>query len=180
MNFQFKSKKTTAGFTLIETLVYIALLVIVFLTVLYFFLWAANSNTKVKAIHEVLDNSRRTIEMMNSEIKGAKNIYLSTSVFDSHPGQITLQTTKHLPAGENTTYIDFYLCDDYLCFKKESQIPVVLTSDKVKVTNLVFSQITSTPPAIQIDLKIESKDSINQPEGQTVIETTSFSTPRIY
>lgn len=173
-------RKKGEGFTLIEMLVYVAVLVIVFSAVVYFFLWTTRSQTKAKVIHEVLNNARRAIEIMNSEIKEAKNIYTPSSIFDSHPGQLTLQTTKHLPAGENTSYVDFYLCDDRLCLKKESQPPVALTSDKVKVTNLLFNQIASTSPAIQIDLKIEFKDSTGRPERQTAIETTSLSSLRSY
>ena len=105
------------SFTLTEMLVYVAVLAIIVLAVSSFFLWTTRSNTKTRAMREALDNSRRAMEIMSSEIKEAKSIYAPTTTST----QLSLETTKYLPAGEETTYIDFYLCGTQLCLKKESQ-----------------------------------------------------------
>lgn len=119
---------------------------------------------------------------MSNEIKEAKSIYFPTSVFDSHPGQLSLETIKYLPEGEIKTYIDFYLCGTQLCLKKESQDPIALTSDRVKISNLIFSQIatTSTIPSIQINLKIDYKSPAARPEYQASFNTTSTISLRSY
>lgn len=177
-----KRNKMWTGFSLMEILVYVAILVIVVLAVSSFFLWTTRSNTKARAMREVLDNTRRITEVMNSEIKEAKSIYIPTSIFNSHPGQLSLETTKYLSGGETTTYIDFFICGTQLCLKKEAQDPITLTSDRVEVKKLEFIQIatTSTIPSIQINFKIDYKSPVNKPEYQATINTTSTTSIRGY
>lgn len=159
------------GFTLTEILVYIAVLAIIVLAVSSFFLWTVHSNAKVKAMREVLDNSRGAMEIMSYEIKEAKTIS-STS------------TSTHLYL-ENTTTTEFYLCgvaSTTLCEKKGAQDPIELTSDKVEVKNLTFTQVATTPtfPSIQINLKIDYKNPQNRPELKASVNTTSTVSLRVY
>ncbi len=170
------------SFTLIEVLIYIAVLSIIILIVSAFFLWAIRSNAKTTAMREVLDNARRAMEIMTHEIKEAKSVYAPTSVFDSHPGQLSLEAKRYLPTGENTTYIDFYLCGSRICLKKESQNPIALTSDRVEISSLVFSQVatTSTTPSIQINLKVDYKAPAQKPEYQASFVATSTASLRSY
>lgn len=169
------------GFTLMEVLVYVAVLVIIITAVSSFFLWLIKSNTKAKVMRETLDNARRVMEIMSYEIKEAKSVYTPTSIFDSHPGQLSLETIHYLPEGEKTTYINFYLCEDRLCFKKEDLNPIALTSDRVRVANLVFNQIiTGETPSIQINLKVDYKGPTNRPEYQASVNLKSTASLRSY
>ena len=169
------------SFTLIEILVYLGVLAIIISTVSSFFLWAIRSNTKTKVMRETLDNARRAMEIITYEIKEAKSIYIPTTTST----QLSLETTHYLPQGENKTYIDFYLCgtaSTTLCFKKESQNPVALTSDRVEVKNLSFTQIatTSTSPSLQINLEISYKNPSNLPEYQASVNLSSAASLRAY
>ena len=173
--------KMTRGFTLVEVLVYISILVIVVVVISAFLIWAIKTNAKAQVMRETLDNSRRAMEIMVYEIKEAENIYNPTTAFDSHPGQLSLITKKHLPTGESLTYIDFYVFDDRLCLKKESQDPICLTSDRVEVKNLVFSQIiTNQIPSVQIDLQVDYKDTTGRAEYQASVNLRSVASLRSY
>lgn len=164
-----------------EILVYIAVLSIVVVAIVSFVLWSLRSNTKAKVMREVLDNARRAMEIITYEIKEARSIYSPTSIFDSHPGQLSLETSKYLPEEERTSYIDFYLCNNRLCFKKESQDPIVLTTDNVEVSNLVFTKITTGDiSSIQIDLKIDYENPANRPEYQASVNLKSTTSLRSY
>lgn len=166
------------GFTLIEILIYISVLAIIVLAVSSFFLWTSRSGAKITAMREVIDNSRRAMEIMTYEIKESKSIYSPTSILT----QLSLETTHHLPLGETSSYIDFYLCGTQICLKKESESPIALTSNRVRVINLVFSQIatTSTVPSIQINFKIDYKTLAERPEYQASFNTTSTVSLRSY
>lgn len=169
------------GFTLFEALIYIGILGIIVLTISSYFLWSIKSSQKVKVMGETLDSARRSMEIMVYEIKEAESIYTPASILDSHPGQLSLETKKYLPEGENKTYIDFYLSGGRLCFKKESQSPICLTSDRVEVENLVFSQIiTNSTPSIQIDFSVNYKNPAGRSEYQAQVNLTSTSSPRSY
>src|SRR4030042_1459943 len=167
------------SFTLVEVLVYIATLVIVVTVISSFIIWSVMANTKNKVMAETLDNTRRAIEIMTHEIKEADDVYEPTSVFNSHPGQLSLETRKYLPIGEILTYIDFYICDNQLCLKKESidgasVNPVILTSEKVEAKNLTFSKIISGDvPSVQIDLTLGYKDATGRPEYQASVNLQS-------
>lgn len=165
------------SFTLMEILVYVAVLAILVSAVSSYFLWTTRSNAKARAMREVADNARRAMEQMTYEIKEAKSIYTPTTTAN----QLSLETAKYLPTGETTSYIDFYLCGTQLCLKKESQNPIALTSDRVKVSNIVFSQVvTSNVPSIQINLKIDYKTSATRPEYQASINLQSTVSLRSY
>lgn len=155
-----KIKRQKDSFTLIEVLTYIAILSMVVLAASSFLTWAIKSNIKIKVMRETLDNARRGMEQMTYEIRKAESIYTPTIDLN----QLSLETTNYLPTGETTTYIDFYLCGTQLCLKKEGQNPIALTSDRVEVTKLEFTQIDNS---IQIDLKIDYKNFGSLPEYQS-------------
>ena len=173
MNWQ---RKINQGFTLIEIIVYIAVLSLLVVSVSAFALWAIRSQTKSKAMTEVLNNGRRAMEIMTQEIKEAKGLYAPTITAN----QLSLETKKYLPTGETNTYLDFYLCGSRLCLKKESQEIIPLTSDNVQISNLVFTQIATSSPSVQIDLTIDYKNPNNRVEYQASVNLKSTAALRSY
>jgi len=176
------TKKHQKGFTIIEMLVYVAVLSIMIVSVVSFFIWTVNANAKAKAIREVTNNSRIAMDSMIYEIKEAGSIYNPTTAYFSNPRQLSLQTTKYIPLGEASSYVDFYLCGTRLCMKKESQPAVAMTSERVKVTNLVFSEIQTSPGAvsIQINLTVEYNAPSSRPEYQSSLDSVSVVSLRSY
>ncbi len=177
-----KKEKKGTGFTLAEVLIYISVLTLIVSTAISFFLWISKSNNKAKAARETLDNTRRAMEIMTNEIREANGIYSPTSAFDIYNSQLSLETVKYLPEGESTSYIDFFICEQRLCLKKEGQDPIALTSDMVEIENFKVYQIatTSTIPSVQINLKVKYKTSSSKPEHQFSINTTSTISLRSY
>ncbi|OHA68319.1 MAG: hypothetical protein A3A27_02650 [Candidatus Wildermuthbacteria bacterium RIFCSPLOWO2_01_FULL_47_18] len=146
------------GFTLVEVLMYVAVLVLVVGAVLSFLLFAADSQLALVSQRSITLEGSRAMESVAKEIREAKSIYTVTSVLDAHPGQLSLETKKALPAGEQETFVDFFLCEERLCMKRESQTPIALTSPSVKVENLVFRQVVSgSIPSVRIELTLSSK-----------------------
>lgn len=168
------------NFTLIELLVYISVLTILILVFASFFLLILRINTKTKAMRETLNSAKRAMEIMTLEIREAKSIYLPTSLFTTTTGQISLETEKYLPEGEIFSFVDFYLCEKQLCFKKEGQNPIALTSDNVEINNLEFELIatTSTKPSVKITLQVDYKNPQSRPELAASIILTSTASLR--
>lgn len=172
-----KKGKSLTGFTLVEILVYIGVLSIVVGAVISFVLWATRSNTKVKVMRETLDNARRAMAIITYEIKEAENVYTPTITSN----QLSLETKKYSPGGENTSFIDFYLCDYRLCLKKESQDPIALTTENIEVTNLVFTQVVSgETSSIQVNLTADYKNPNNRPEYRASVNLISTTSIRNY
>ena len=170
------------GFTLIETLVYIVVLAIIMLVVFSFIFWLSQSATKNKAMREALNNAKRAMEIMTHEIKEAVGIYIPTSIFSTSSGQLSLETLNYLPEGEEKSYVDFFLCQNRLCLKKEGKDPIAITSERVEVRKLEFIQIatTSTVPSIKISLEVDYKSSANKPEYRASVKIISTASLRSY
>ena len=179
-SFKLKSQKGfAAGFTLMEILIYVAVLAIIVLAVSSILTWTISSSAKVKALRGVSDSARISIEAITHEIREAKSIYVPTSTST----QLSLETTHYLPSGETLTFIDFYLCGpatSTLCFKKEGQAPIALTSDGVEVNRLEFVFIATTTPSVQIKLGINFKNPQNRPEYQASTSVTTAASLRSY
>jgi type II secretory pathway pseudopilin PulG len=172
-----KKNYNNSGITLVEILVYTSIFAILAIGIFSLLNWIMSSNNKAKVMAETLDNANRAMEIMVSEIKSAKDIYSPTTTAT----QLSLETTKYLPEGEYTSYIDFYLCGTRLCFKKESQDPIILTSDSVEISSLTFTKVASgTIPSVQIDLTMKYKNPSGKPEYQASVHLTSTASVRSY
>src|SRR3990167_6165146 len=159
--------KNNKGFTLIEILVYIAILAIIFFVIVSFLIWSIRANAKAKVMNEVLNSAKRAMEVISYEVREANSIYDPTSAFGSHPGQLSLETVHYLPIGEEITFVDFYLCGTQLCLKKESEDPIALTLDSVEVESLIFTKIVvDDASSIQVDLTVKYNSSSDRSEYQ--------------
>ena len=140
------------GFTLVEMLIYIVTLVIVIGTVTTILLWMVRASNQVHAKNEVVANVERALAQMTNEIREAQGMYTPTS---ATPSQLSLETRKNPPAGETSTYVDFFLCGARLCVKREGQLlPTAITSEKIEVQSLEFTQVqTGSAPSIQIAME---------------------------
>ena len=159
------------GLTLIELVIYTAAFIIVITILTLFAFSLIQAQAKIRISKEVLDNSQRAMEIMLLEIKHAKDIYSPTSVFGTQPGQLTLETTRNTPEGEAITYLDFYLDgNDRLCLKREGAEPEALTSENIKINNLVFNYlVASSTESVQIQIST----SYSQPVGKIGYQATT-------
>mgnify|MGYP001579600108 CR=1 FL=1 len=170
-------KKPEKGISLIEVLVYIGVFSLIMVIIASFTFWFIRSNTKAKVMREVLDSSKRVMEIITQEIKESDYVYLPTT----SATQLSLKTKKYLALGEEFSYIDFYLCDSRICMKKESQDPIYLTPENIEVNNLVFTQIMSGDYlSIRISLGVNYNNVNNRPEYEASIDLTSAASSRSY
>ena len=170
-------KKPEKGISIIEVLVYIGVFSLIMVIVISFVFWFVRSNTKAKVMREVLDSSKKVMELIIQEIKESEYIYLPTT----SATQLSLKTKKYPALGEEFSYIDFYLCDSRICMKKESQDPIYLTPESIEVNNLVFTQIMSGDYlSIRINLGVNYNNINNRPEYEASVDLTSATSSRSY
>lgn len=174
---KFYTLKKQKAFTLIEILVYVAVLSIIMVAVFSFAIWVIQTNTKIRTMREVRDMAQMAMEQIVSEIREAKTVYAPTSA----SSQLSLETTKYLPSGETATFIEFYLCQTRLCLKKEGQNPVALTSDRVEVKTLFFQRVNSgQTDSVQVELQIDYKNPAQKPEYAASLTLKSTASLRGY
>jgi type II secretory pathway pseudopilin PulG len=165
------------GFTLVEAIVYLAILIIIVGAVVNLLLFVFRSNVAVQATREVEANVQIVMDQFAKEIRAAGSIYTPTT----SASQLSLETTNSLPAGETSTYIDFFLCGTRVCVKRESQLPQALTSEEVEITSLQFTEVrTGAISSFHIALDIEYVNPGNKPERDASMSTTTTISMRAY
>jgi len=172
--------KKEKGFTLLEMLVYVAILSLVVAMVLGLFLWVVRAQVRVAAAKEVVESTRIVLTILENEIKEAQSIYTPTSF--SAPPQISFETRRNPPPDEDSTYVDFFLCGTRLCVKRESQSPLALTPENILIQNLSFEHIQtgSATPSVQVIFDAVYDNPGNRPELQVQVRVQTTIAQRSY
>ncbi len=165
------------GFTLTEALVYMSILILLISSIGAFFLWAVRLHTKTLALGAVTANIQRALGVLTSEIRWAQSIYEPTTSLI----QLSLETSNQTPAGESSTYVDFFVCEQRLCLKREGQNPIALTSQQVEVTDFQVEEVgTDTASSVEITLEIQYQNPNNRPELDASRSITTTVSSRSY
>lgn len=174
--------KNKKGFTLIEMLIYVSIMSMMILVIGAFIPKVVVSNLYLQAKGQALDNARIALNTIEYEVKNASDIYAPTSVFGESPGQLSLESLKNLPADETNTFIDFYVDDERLFMKKEGRDPLLLTAEKVKVSNLEFTNLNigTSYPAVRVSLTVFYSSSSATVQDQSSVTLTSTISMRNY
>ncbi len=139
------------GFTLIEFLIYIAVLAVVLIFTTGFLWDIVLGNVKEASWQEVQQNFRFALTKISQEIKKATGVNSPSSPGDS------ANSLYLIMADPNLSPTVFDISDGKLIITKGTSGPYELTSDQVTVTNLNFTNISypGTPGIIQIEMTIE-------------------------
>lgn len=163
------------GFTLIETIVYSALLMIVISMAIYFMANIFSAYKKVFAQKEVMTNMQSALDLISEETKFAQNIYTPTSIFNNNNGQLSIKTNQNSPTGETSTYADFYLDNGRIYAKREGQTTTPLTSNQVKINKIRFVYLNpaDAPEGAQIFIEGQYNTTSAELRDQTKMNFTT-------
>lgn len=164
------------GFTIVEVIAYVAVLGIIGTSFSAVLAWSMKTYAKSQIMQETAWNAQRAMDIMVQEIREAERVYVPTTL-DS---QLSLATVKYASPGHEESFIDFFVCQEKLCLKKESQDPIALTSDAVRVTGLSFTRVQQAPTAgsVRITIRVEYKNPNNRPELISSVELSSAASIR--
>jgi prepilin-type N-terminal cleavage/methylation domain-containing protein len=157
------------GFTLVEMLVYIAVLSIISGAVITMIAGLMVTFNKARVKKDIMSDADIILRSITSEVKYGNLIYSPTSIFDSSSGQLSINTALNATSSEAFTYVDFYLDNGRVYVKKEGSDDLPLNSERTKVTELKFTDLTpdsSLFNSIRIKLTLESLNapiSLNSP-----------------
>lgn len=156
------------GYTLIEMLIYIALLGIIMVVIVGVFFTISRTNSRIVATIEINSNAYSAMERMIYEITNADNIYLPTSNFSNYnyngakAKQFSLVTKQAVSINERIAYIDFYLENNTIFMKQDGASPIALTSDNVLVDSVDFYYFKNGDrESVKIDLTVNSNNILN-------------------
>jgi prepilin-type N-terminal cleavage/methylation domain-containing protein len=140
------------GFSLVEMIIYIALIAIIFVFVINLVLSFASSYKDIAALRIVDRSAMNSLERMTRDIRNATSIDMVLSGFNVNPGTLALIETT---AGVSTT-TRFYIQSGTLKVDVNGVFSGPLTGNRATVTNLVFHLLTSTSSqAVKIDMTVQ-------------------------
>jgi prepilin-type N-terminal cleavage/methylation domain-containing protein len=138
------------GFTLIEILIYVAIIGTAVTSLVFFAVSVSDSRNKNYVVQEVQANGRVAIDIISQRIRAATGVNIGSSIFDSDPGVLSLAMAD---GAKNPTIINLNQDDGVLQITEGLSEAAPVTSDKVKITNLIFTNLT--PSGERENIKVE-------------------------
>lgn len=144
--------KSQKGFTLVELVIYIAIVSGFLATTIFFAMRIVEGGQRGRADIEVQQNVRLAMERITREIRSADNLNVEASTFETHPGVLSLAS--------NTPSLDpvlFFVENGILKIQKGTGSAYALTSNDVEVTNFVVRNLSvaNRSTIVQIILNIK-------------------------
>lgn len=149
-------QKNHSGFTLIETIVYLALMAIVVSGYISFALSMSALRQKMYIIQEVQANSRVSMNIMSQKIRSAANI-VEPAVIGATSSVLILDM-----AGTGISTSTFSLIDDMLYLTNDLGTPINLTSRQIRIENLVFTKLSESGDRANIGVEMLVKNKFGE------------------
>lgn len=150
----FSVRKTTTGFTLIETIIYICIFALILIALVQTIISVNKSYGAIKSNQALEMSASDSLNRMSRDIRNATSIVMASSSFNSHPGRLTLNSKDG--SGVVRT-VEYYIDGSKMLQIIENGVSGgKLTSSSTPVSNLVFRLIdTGNSSAIKIDLSLQ-------------------------
>lgn len=142
------------GFTLIEILIYAALLVLLIVLMANSVASLSHIITEAKTERTLRSSAETALERITREIRFAETVNTSSSVFGAHPG--TLVLTSIDPFTESPQTVTISVASNRVTIQEGTGPIEELTSDNAIVSNLVFRHMlnSGTSESIRTELTI--------------------------
>ena len=153
------------GLSLVETIIYVALLGLLMTTVVNLLLTVSSVYVRARVVRNASQQGIGAMERMTRAIQLAYRVDSSQSVLGSSPGDLRIDSII-TPTNTATTSRRFLLSGDTLILE-EGVTPAVALTNGIRVTNLTFYRIdtgASGPEAVRIEMTIQA--------GQGNLQTT--------
>jgi type II secretory pathway pseudopilin PulG len=143
------------GFTLIETILYILIIGMILSTLGLFMNHLLQARAQTHASADVITAGRTIQDVLGNAMRAAAGINTGTSTFGSDPGTLSLNMVD-----VSLDPMVFSLTGDDGQFQvsEAGGTNVLLTSDDVRVTNLIFNNLTGSDDTgiIQVQFTLEA------------------------
>ena len=146
-----KNLKKNNGYSLIETIVYTALLVMLVGAITFGTKILLDAYKRTKTIRQIEVAALDSMDRMTREIRNADSVDGANSAYNASPGVL------QLISGGGATTTKFYISGQKLFIDENGSSIGTLTNTGIKVSSLVFRHIQATSSeAIKVELTLTS------------------------
>ncbi|MBI2023975.1 type II secretion system protein [Candidatus Giovannonibacteria bacterium] len=146
------------GFTLVEAILYIAILGILGVSVVNLILTSSATVRQIRSERRIASVGEAAMENLVREIRQASDVLDASSVFSSNPGILSLRTVS-FPGSSTVITRTFSLGSGRLQKQDDLGSPEYITPPEASISQLVFwHSATSTSDLISFQLTVDSKN----------------------
>lgn len=168
---QLKARSSERGATILEFLIYVALIGVILVSVTRFAAEFVSTQAKARAVNEVAQNARFAMARMEAEIRGSTGVNAGASTFGSSPGTLSVSMAS---AGVDPTI--FTLTSGALTVKQGTGPVLPLTNGRVEVLEYQVDNVSVTGKtrAVRLHLRVKHKNpgGLEELNAETIVETT--------
>ncbi len=163
--------QTDKGFTLMEALIYVAIIALLTVVVVNTAMVMTVTSAKARLKQNILGEGGVSLERLVREIRLADSVDVSGSTFGVHPGVLKLNTIIGA-SDETSTTREFYLTGNTLMMKEGSDDAVPFT-ENINITRLVFYHIDTATTSKAITIEMTAEDTVRKLTESRTFYTTS-------
>lgn len=153
------NKSVTRGFTLVETLVYMAILVVLLSAIVNAVLVLTTHYRAVRNTREMEDSVIAAFDRMTRDIRDADGFIASATILNVANGSLSL-LEQDLSSGQSTT-TDYYVENSRLYVRENGVVLGPLTKSSIKTTSLIFRRIdTANSNAFKIEMSMQTDQAV--------------------
>lgn len=144
------------GFTLVESMIYLAILVFLLVGVINAVMTLTSMYRKVRVVKSVESSAIALMDRIIRETRNAESVYPAQTSWNISSGSLALNTTD---SAGNASIVRFYVATGTMrSMLEENGVNLgPLTDSNVRVSSLLFrSYSTSTSAAVKIEMTLES------------------------
>ncbi len=169
-----RSQKNRQGITLIETVVYVALLGVLSVGILSSVSHVAIAYRKARAERDILVNARLLIDTVVHAAQESQTIYAPTSRFDTDASQLSLVSAVAPLPGHAVSYVDFWVDNGRLWMKSEGAPALALSSPTVRVTRFYLQRLAPQSASESVRMTISLAHAWHPNASSTLITTATL------
>ena len=149
-----KTYNTKKGFSLLEMIVYISILVLMLGVIMSIAVSIVRSHRAIRASRSIENSAILSLERITREIRDADNVDSASSVFGADSGRLTLDS---IDSSGNPRTVEFYLNSNTVFLKENGVDLGPLSQADALVRALVF-RLVSSPSAlgVRVEMTVES------------------------
>lgn len=149
-----ETKYNNKGYTLVEMVIYIAIMSVVLLLIVNTVISLSRSYRDLYALRIVDSTAVDSMERMTREIRGATSVDTVNSTFNTNPGVLTLISTL----GNTSTTTKFYISNGVLKVDVNGAYSGPLSDVDATIDSLTFVKLDSgVSTAVKIDMTVSGR-----------------------